>query len=243
MIETMRPLRSALTVVVARPEAMADPRQRAAAEAVLDDADRAHVARFRFEADRDLALASRALQRRALSASAPAIAPSAWRFAADANGRPVITAPEGAPPLVFSAANTRGLVGCAVAEAGELGLDLETYRDDAPADLIDRYFAPAERAALAALPEPARPQRFVELWVLKEAYLKARGIGLGGIPLEQVAIRLDDGAPRLVLAPALADDAASWQLALWSPTPAHTAAVCVRRDPAGPDVTLHHRWA
>jgi len=236
-------MRTDVVIVVARPEVMEDPRQRAAAEAILDDADRAHVARFRFEADRDLALASRALQRRALSACATDVAPEAWRFAADANGRPVITAPVGAPPLVFSAANTRGLVGCAVADRGELGLDLETHRDDAPADLIDRYFAPAERAALAALPEPERPRRFVELWVLKEAYLKARGVGLGAIPLEDVAVILDDGPPRLALAPALADAAASWQLALWSPTPSHAAAVCVRRDPAGPEVTLHHRWA
>src|SRR4029079_17242972 len=100
-----------VVVVVARPEAMEDPRQRAAAEAILDADDRAPVARFRFEADRDLALASRALQRRALSAHATDIAPEAWRFAADANGRPAIVAPTGARGLVFSVANTRGLVG------------------------------------------------------------------------------------------------------------------------------------
>src|SRR5262245_43434530 len=106
-------------VVLARPEALQDPEHRAASVAILDDVDRAHVARFRFEVDRDIALASRALQRRALAAYATAIPPEAWRFAADANGRPAITAPANAPPLVFSAANTRGLVGCAVAGDGE----------------------------------------------------------------------------------------------------------------------------
>lgn len=228
-----------VVVVVARPEAMEDARVRAAAEAIIDDDDRAHVARFRFEADRDVALASRALQRRALSAVATGIVPATWRFAADANGRPRIVEP--VTTLVFSAANTRGLVGCAVSEGGEVGLDLEVRRDDAPAELIERYFAPAEREALAALPQPERPTRFVELWVIKEAYLKARGVGLG-VPIENLAVEYVGVTPRLVLAPELGDDAASWQITLWSPTPAHAAAVCVRRDPAGPDATLLHRW-
>lgn len=59
-----------------RTEALDGP---AALEALPPD-DRAHVARFRFERDRELALASRTLQRRALSACA-GVAPGDWRFA------------------------------------------------------------------------------------------------------------------------------------------------------------------
>lgn len=122
----------------------------------------------------------------------------------------------------------------------DVGLDVEPWRDDAPPELIERCFSPTERAALAALPAPARPRRFVELWTLKEAYLKARGLGLE-LPLELISFTLDDGPPRLALDAALADDAGAWQLALWSPTEAHGAALCVRRGD-GPALSLVHRW-
>jgi 4'-phosphopantetheinyl transferase len=106
--------------------------------------------------------------------------------------------------------------------------------------LIARCFAPDERAALAALPAAAQPRRFIELWTLKEAYIKARGLGLS-LPLERISLTLDDAQPRLTLDPSLGDDAASWQLALWSPTATHAAALCVRRGD-GPLLTIDSRW-
>ena len=213
----------------------ADPEART----ILATDDLAHVDRFRFERDRQIALASRTLQRLALSASS-SVAPHLWRFAADNNGRPQITAPTNAPPLTFSVANTRGLVGCAVCVARDVGLDLEAWRSDAPPALVERCFARDEREALAALPESAQARRFVELWTLKEAYIKARGLGLS-LALEKISITLDDGPPCLALDASLEDDAAAWQLARWSPTALHAAALCVRRgeDPA---LTIDSRW-
>jgi 4'-phosphopantetheinyl transferase len=233
-----------VAVYLARPERLGEPTARARAHAVLDGPDRAHVARFVFERDREVALASRALQRLALAAET-GVDPAAWRFAAGAHGRPEITAPRtpALAPVRFNVANTAGLVGCAIALDRELGLDLEAHRADAPPELVARCFTPAERAGLAARPAAEQPRRFIELWVCKEAYLKARGVGLG-LPLEQIDIVLDeqDQAPRLRLDPALADDAASWQLALWSPTPAHAAALCIRRPAGAPPLTIrHHR--
>jgi 4'-phosphopantetheinyl transferase len=192
-----------------------------AARAILSDEDRAHVDRFRFERDRAIALASRTLQRRALSACAPEVPPAAWRFVADARGRPQIAAP--ASDLTFSVANCRGLVGCAVARGAAVGLDLEPWRDDAPPELVERCFTADEQAGLAALPPAARPRRFVELWVVKEAYLKARGVGLD-LPLHTIHVGFDP------LRLACDDDDATWQVALWSPTPDHGAALCVRRS-------------
>jgi len=223
-------------VFLAQPETLAlDPDARA----ILAADDLAHIARLRFEHDREIAQASRALQRRALS-SCTDVAPDAWRFVADNNGRPRIAAPAGAPALCFSVANTRGLVACAVSVAREVGLDVENWRDDAPAALIERCFGPDERTALASLPTAAQSRRFVELWTLKEAYIKARGLGLS-LPLERISLTLDDGVPRLALDPSLDDDAASWQFALWSPNASHAAALCVRRGD-GPPLTIDSRW-
>ena len=111
---------------------------------------------------------------------------------------------------------------------------------DAPAALIERCLGPDERTALASLPTAAQSRRFVELWTLKEAYIKARGLGLS-LPLERIGLTLDDGVPRLALDPSLDDDAASWQLALWSPNVPHAAALCVRRG-GGPPLTIDSRW-
>jgi 4'-phosphopantetheinyl transferase len=230
-------------VCLGRPDEFAPPAATTEALALLPADERDHVARFRFERDRTMALASRALQRRALSDCCD-VAPAAWRFVRDANGRPHVTAPAGAPPLAWNASNTRGLVGCAVAadrgRTRALGLDLEPWRDDAPAELIEACFTARERAALAALPASYQARRFVELWTLKEAYIKARGLGLD-LPLELITVELDHGPPRLVLDPELGDDAARWQLAGWSPTPDHAAAVCVRRG-GGPPLTIRTRW-
>lgn len=89
--------------------------------------------------------------------------------------------PHGKPTCVdgpwFSISHSGAFVVCAVADDVEVGVDLETGRlPSALMDLVNRYFTAAEAAWLAADPEP----RFRMLWVLKEAYLKALGLGLAG---------------------------------------------------------------
>jgi 4'-phosphopantetheinyl transferase len=210
-----------VAVFFARPETVEDA-------GLLDDAEHARLARFRFDVHRQEALASRVLQRRALSACAPGVDPADWVFAAGPHGKPAIASP--ASPLRFNVSNTRGLVGCAVTLGRELGFDLEPTRDDAPAEVVESHFAPVERAALRALAAAAQPRRFVELWTQKEAYLKALGVGLGDVPLDSFWF-----APALV-----APDAARWQVELWTPTDGHVAALCVARDDEGPlAVTTH----
>jgi 4'-phosphopantetheinyl transferase len=58
--------------------------------------------------------------------------------------------------------------------------------------LVDQFFAPSEVSALRALPEPLQPSRFLALWTLKEAYVKARGLGLS-IPLDQFGFEFAEG--------------------------------------------------
>ncbi len=221
-----------VVVFLSRPADLDDPVRHDAALALLPDEDHARLARFRFDVDRQQALASRALQRRALSSCA-GVEPGAWRFIAGSHGKPAILAP--ASRLAFNVSNTRGLVACAVTLDRQVGLDVEPLRDDAPVEIVDSHFAPAERAALRALPAAEQPRRFVELWTQKEAYIKARGLGLE-LPLDRFWF-----TPGLGIDPELDDDAARWQCALWSPTAGHLAALCVARD-AGPSLTVRERW-
>ena len=223
-------------VFLARPETVANA---PAARAMLAADDLAHIDRMRFHRDREIALASRVVQRKALSSCAN-IAPDAWRFVADDNGRPMTVAPGDAPPLSFSVANAHGLVGCAVTLSREVGFDIERLRSDAPEALIARCLTPYERAALAVLPVDRQPRRLLELWTLKEAYVKARGLGLL-LGLDRVEVSIEDGRPSLALDPSVDDDAGFWQLAQWSPTESHVVALCVRRDDNAP-LTIDTRW-
>ena len=227
-----------VAIFLGRPETLHDPDQRAAARALLPLDELARVERLVFERDRLIALASRALQRRALSRCAP-VAPADWRFTTDAHGRPAAVAAQ-AGALAFNVANTRGLVVCAVTRGREIGVDVERLREEVPYELVDAYFAPAEVAALRTLPALAQPLRFAELWTLKEAYLKARGIGLT-LGIARCRFDFTSGTPTLGLDPALADDASTWQLASWSPTPEHRAALCVRRA-EGPPLRIAMVW-
>ncbi len=68
----------------------------------------------------------------------------------------------------------------AVARGASLGIDVEIYDKNVPLAVARRFFSPVEAGALAALPADAQPRRFLRLWTLKEAYLKAIGTGLAG---------------------------------------------------------------
>lgn len=210
--------------LAARPGAL-----EASCEPLLDAAERARLARLRHPVRRREFVVARALVRTMLSRAA-AVPPDAWRFDAGPHGRPEIAAPAAAPRLRFNVSHTREVVGCAVTLACDVGLDLEDVRRPRRVlALAGRHFAPAEVAMLRALDEPARTARFFDVWTLKEAYLKARGLGLR-LPLHRFAFDVgDDGTVRATFDAALGDDPAGWHFALRTTAPAHRLALAVRR--------------
>ena len=221
------------------PDAVTDPALFAAYEALLSPVEQARRERYRFEHSRRELTFTRALVRTTLSRYA-AVAPAAWTFRENAYGRPEID-PAAHPevgPLRFNLSNTRGLIACVVALDREVGVDVEdTERPGESVGIADSFFSRAEVTALRALPEDRRRARFFDYWTLKEAYIKARGMGLS-IPLDQFSFVLDQG-PRIGITfdPRLGDDAATWQFEQLALSPRHRTAVAVRRGP-GPDVRL-----
>lgn len=117
-----------------------------------------------------------ALARHELSRAHPAIAPDAWTFARTPEDKPFVTG-----PLTTSSFNLSHTDGLAVVAVGphDVGIDAEPLAHGG--DLLDtvlRAFAPAEIAALRALPAERHAHRAVELWTVKEAYLKGLGTGI-----------------------------------------------------------------
>jgi 4'-phosphopantetheinyl transferase len=67
----------------------------------------------------------------------------------------------------------------AVTLQNEIGVDIELKsRSSRSMEIADHFFSPDEAAYLNSLPEDLQKERFCELWTLKEAYIKAKGIGL-----------------------------------------------------------------
>jgi 4'-phosphopantetheinyl transferase len=177
-----------------------------AREALLDDAkvaarlsallapdERARHDRMVQPSGRRQQLLARGMQREVLSRYQPQISPADWRFERSAGGRPALAAPFAATGLHFNLAHTAGMVVMAVGCVPLIGVDVEALDKRAPLPLAQRYFSAREAAALDALPPEARPRRFLRLWTLKEAYLKALGEGLPG-GLERMTFTLDGGA-------------------------------------------------
>lgn len=210
---------------------------------LLNPAEAQTLARFHFEKDRLRYLLTRALVRTVLSLYAP-IAPQDWAFDANAYGKPGIAPAHHlmhphTQSLVFNVSHTATLVVMAVSADKPLGVDVESLQRKAPLDLAQAYFSPAEAAALAQLAPELQAQRFFQYWTLKEAYIKARGMGLS-IPLDQFSFAFEPPAGvRFATDPGLGDEAAQWQF--WQYRVAthqqmdypvdHLVALCAQRQP------------
>ena len=206
--------------------------------ALLSEDERARHQRFWFDRDRHHFLVAHALVRTTLSRYAD-VRPETWTFETNRYGRPEITGPETSASLRFNLSHTTGLVVCAVVRDREIGVDVEdTRREDASLKIARRFFSPAEVADLEQVPTTRQRESFFDYWTLKEAYIKARGMGLA-IPLRHFSFTLDEHQPiRIAFAPELDDDPARWQFAQLRPTDTHLVSVAVERDDDASDLDI-----
>jgi sugar phosphate isomerase/epimerase/phosphopantetheinyl transferase len=185
--------------------------------------------RFVFPRDaREFAVAH-GLLRRSLSA-VDGRPPHDWAFSPGAHGKPRLAAATASGArLSFNLAHTDGLVACAIARDGDVGIDVEAIdRRAEPLRVAHRYFADVEVAALTACEASARHVRFIEIWTLKEAYVKAIGAGLA-CPLDEFAFGFD-GPGSLRFERRHTGDAGAWHFSLYVPSERHRIAVAVAGD-------------
>jgi 4'-phosphopantetheinyl transferase len=209
----------------ARPHDLADPGVAQACAALLSREEREHWQSFRHEERRRESLATRALARIALSHVHPT-RPEDWNFAANAQGKPH-TEPDCG--LRFNLSNSAALVACLVAKGAEVGVDLEPLeRAEQILHLAEMVFSAQEREQLGALATEGQRDRALSLWTLKEAYIKARGLGLR-LPLQAISFVFDQAAGiRMELQAEIGDDARNWSFCLLDHA-RHRVAVMVER--------------
>ena len=142
-------------------------------DVVIGEAAAQRAARQRIAANRDALLASYALQRLWI-AHTLGRAPADVEILRDDKGRPHLADAR----LHTSLSHADGRVALALTATGPVGVDLEpAARAHDMHELEERVTHPGERPGLPAGPA-ARARALLEIWVRKEALLKAAGIGL-----------------------------------------------------------------
>jgi 4'-phosphopantetheinyl transferase len=157
--------------------------------------------------------------------------PREWIFSANAYGRPeIVNAQARDAELSFNISHTHSLIVLGVTQRRALGVDVENFRArEVSIDIADRLFAPQEVTALTATPPQRQQYRFFEYWTFKEAYIKARGMGLS-LPLDKFSFHYpDDRAVEIAIDPELADESARWQFWQFRPTSEYLVAICAER--------------
>jgi 4'-phosphopantetheinyl transferase len=165
--------------------------------------EQTRAARFLHDHDRRDYIAAHALKRIMISALT-GTPPATCRFETQQGGKPILVHPG---ELHFNLSHCKGLVAVAASAAVPVGVDVELVSVAAPLDIAPTIFAPAELAWLDALAPASRPEGFIRLWTLKEAYIKATGRGLSE-PLDGFAFGFDPLA--ITFRDPIRSDAAGW---------------------------------
>jgi 4'-phosphopantetheinyl transferase len=192
-------------------------------------------ARYRLDSDRLMFLVGRAMAR-VLVARGLGIAPMDWEWREGSHGRPEIGAPR--TDLQFNLAHSAGLVVCALASGRNVGVDVEDYqRRPVDRGLVQRYCSPAEVRDIEASGDEWH-DRFLHYWTLKEAYLKARGLGIS-VPLSDVSFTLDRTGARVEFLDSLSGTDDRWHFQLCQPTERHLMAIAASTsDEVRPTVSV-----
>ncbi len=107
-------------------------------------------------------------------------------FGRTATGKPTIARGDQALGFNLAHCDTHAVV--ALGRDALVGADIEHHRSVIDALSIgQRYFAPEEADMLAKLEREAVDKAFLQLWVCKEAFVKAIGLGLS-YPLDRVLV-------------------------------------------------------
>jgi len=138
--------------------------------------------------------------------------------------------------LFFNTSNSGGLCVFGFSRDGEVGIDLEKFREvDELEDLIARNFTTTEIAYIRKKPEEEL-SRFFRFWTIKEGYLKAIGEGMRLTP-DNLEFRIDRDKVTLISKKGIFeyDD---WILDEFTPCDGFTGTIVYKNDKA----TITQNW-
>lgn len=207
-----------------------DPQNDTIGAEILSADELERGARYRFPSDRRLFRFAHTFLRQTLGKYLNAN-PAKLQFTIGDHSRPELANQE----LRFNLTHTNGLVGCIVTRSMDCGVDAEAIDRRADHELLSRnVFTETERAAFLAAPASERYVRFFQMWTLKEAYIKARGLGMS-LPLREISFDLTTAEPTASFGPKIGDIENEWRYWSGKATQRHVYGVAVR---CGSEVVL-----
>ena len=194
--------------------------------ALLSTDERDRAARYVFVQDRRRFVIARAALRNLVGAQVHVPANSI-HFSVQAYGKLRLIADDQEGDVRFNVSHSHDLALIAVSRGREVGIDVERIRPLADLDsIVMRHFAPAERRILRHAASADRLSLFYRYWTLKEAYVKAEGLGMH-TSLDAVDVS-DAGVDPIVL-PAVAAHGL-WSARTLDAEPGYAAALVVEGD-------------
>ncbi len=158
----------------------------------LDEDERSRAARFRSPARQREFIWTRRFLRWVLSRYL-GVDPATLRFTNTPTGKPRLSEPSSSEAEIsFNVSHSHEIAACAIAFGRDVGVDLEVVDDGvAVRELAPLVLSADEMARFSALGAARQVAWFFRQWTRKEAYLKAVGAGLSGIPPHRVCLRQD----------------------------------------------------
>ncbi len=190
--------------------------------------------------DRDRFIVGRGILRKIISAYL-SLPPGQLRFTYNEYGKPAVSDDQNDRALNFNLSHSAELILYAVTRGRVVGIDIEYIRKDfATLEIAEHFFSKDEVAALKSLPTDQRTTGFFNCWSRKEAFIKAKGMGVS-YPLDRFSVSLAPGEPPALLK--VDDDereVARWKMYELKPGAGYAAAMIATEPP----VTLKQRhWS
>lgn len=190
-------------------------------ESTLSADERERAARFRLPGGRERYIAAHGSLRDILARYLDC-GTGQFQFSKNEYGKPALSN----RVLEFNLSHSGDLALVAVTRGRNIGVDVERIRTELERDKIaGRFFSPNEVSELMAFAPVQRDLAFFNCWTRKEAYIKARGLGLS-LSLDSFDVSLGEPAVLRATRPD-PDEAARWTLLSLEVAPGYTAAVAV----------------
>ncbi len=168
-----------------------------------------------------------------LSRYAP-VAPQDWEFEYSAKGKPSVASRLGLPHLQFNHSHADALVACAVTHSHPVGVDVESVKRDVDLKIARHCLSPGELQWFQEVGPTEQPAFLLRRWTLKEAYSKARGMGLS-LGFTNCSFAFDDAdRPLLTCHGTPQEDPRQWQFQQSLIDGRHYLAVAVARPVTDP---------
>lgn len=167
-------------------------------KSMLSPEEVAKAERFYFERDRNRHIVVHALLRILLSRYLDTDRDQ-LQFIHNEYGKPFVKLEETQPALQFNISHSHELVLYAFTLSRQIGVDVEYMRPDIEYEALAQYhFSLLENSMLREVPAEFKQQAFYNCWSRKEAYIKARGMGLS-LPLDIFDVSLKPGEDAALL--------------------------------------------